>query len=389
MNLQKLKISQTKELLKELGIDVWVVFVRETPMMADPVLALVVGHEVTWQSFFIYTSDGQSLALVGNFDKDNFIRSGCFDKVLTYTQSVKEQFVDLITEIDPQKIALNYSTSDSASDGLTHGMFMLISEYLEGTPYQSRIISAEEIVSKLRSRKLPEEINLLKKAAEIAAEVWEEISHEIKIGMTEKEVAAIIDSKIKERGCTNSFDTLVNAGDKTEPGHGLPTAAKIDKGDLVHIDFGVLYQGFCSDIQRLLYFNRPNESSPPLELLDAFNTVRDIITETGKECRPGKKGYEIDQIARKILTDHGYPEYQHALGHQLGRSVHDGGAILGPEWARYGITPAMPLEENNVFTLELEIMLPGIGCVGLEEDMCITNDGAEFLCNRQKELVVR
>ena len=335
MNLQKLKISQTKELLKELGIDVWLVFVRETPMMADPVLALVVGHEVTWQSFFIYTSDGQSLALVGNFDKDNFIRSGCFDKVLTYTQSVKEQFVDLITEIDPQKIALNYSTSDSASDGLTHGMFMLISEYLEGTPYQSRIISAEEIVSKLRSRKLPQEINLLKKAAEIASEVWEEVSKDIKTGMTEKEVAAIIDSKIKERGCTNSFDTLVNAGDKTEPGHGLPTAAKIDKGDLVHIDFGVLYQGFCSDIQRLLYFNRPNESSPPLELLDAFNTVRDIITETGKECRPGKKGYEIDQIARKILTDHGYPEYQHALGHQLGRSVHDGGAILGPEWARY------------------------------------------------------
>ena len=389
MNLQKLKISQTKELLKELGIDIWVVFVRETPMMADPVLALVVGHEVTWQSFFIYTSGGQSLALVGNFDKDNFIRSGCFDKVLTYTQSVKEQFVDLITEQDPQKIALNYSTSDSASDGLTHGMFMLISEYLERTSYHSRIISAEEIVSKLRSRKLPQEINLLKKAAEIASEVWEEVSKEIKTGMTEKEVAAIIDSKIKEKGCTNSFDTLVNAGDKTEPGHGLPTAAKIDKGDLVHIDFGVLYQGFCSDIQRLLYFNRPNESSPPLELLDAFNTVRDIITETGKECRPGKKGYEIDQIARKILTDHGYPEYQHALGHQLGRSVHDGGAILGPEWARYGITPAMPLEENNVFTLELEIMLPGIGCVGLEEDMCITNEGAEFLCNRQKVLVVR
>ncbi|MCH7689660.1 MAG: aminopeptidase P family protein [candidate division Zixibacteria bacterium] len=389
MNLQKSKISQAKKLLKELGIDIWVVFVRETPMMADPVLSLVVGHEVTWQSFFVFTSGGQSIALVGNFDKDNFVRSGCFDKVLTYTQSVKEQFVDLITEQDPQKIALNYSTSDSASDGLTHGMFMLISEYLEGTSYDSRIISAEEIVSKLRSRKLPEEITLLKKAAGIASEIWEEVSDEIKIGLTEKEVAAIIDSKIKDRGCTNSFDTLVNAGDKTEPGHGLPTDAKIEKGDLVHIDFGVLYQNFCSDIQRLLYFNRPNESSPPAELIDAFITVRDIITETGKECRPGKKGYEIDQMARKILTDHGYPEYEHALGHQLGRSVHDGGAILGPKWERYGKTPAMPLEKNNVFTLELEIILPGIGCVGLEEDMCITDEGAEFLCNRQKELIVR
>ena len=389
MNLQNSKISQAKELLKELGIDIWVVFVRETSMMADPVLSLVVGHGVTRQSFFVYTSSGQSIALVGNFDKDNFVRSGCFDKVLTYTQSVKEQFVDLITEQDPQKIALNYSTSDSAADGLTHGMFTLLNKYLEGTPYHSRIISSEEIVSKLRSRKLPEEINLLKKAAEIASEVWEEASGEIKIGLTEKEVAAIIDNKIKDRGCTNSFDTLVNAGDKTEPGHGLPTDAKIEKGDLVHIDFGVVYQKFCSDIQRLLYFNRPNESSPPAELLDAFATVRDIITETAQECRPGKKGYEIDQMARKILTDHGYPEYEHALGHQLGRSVHDGGAILGPKWERYGITPQMPLEENNVFTLELEIILPGIGCVGLEEDMCITNEGAEFLSNRQKELIVR
>jgi len=372
-----------------LKIDVWVVFVRETSMMADPVLSLVVGQEVTWQSFFIYTADGQSIALVGNFDKDNFVRSGCFDKVLTYTQSVKEQFVELITEQDPQNIALNYSTSDTASDGLTHGMFMLLNEYLEGTPYHSRIISAAEIVSKLRSRKLPEEINLLRKAAEIASEIWEEASDEIKIGMTEKEVAAIIDKCIKDSDCTNSFDTLVNAGDKTEPGHGLPTDAKIEKGDLVHIDFGVLYHEFCSDIQRLLYFDRPNESSPPSELLDAFRIVRDIITETGKECRPGKKGYEIDQMARNILTDHGYPECQHALGHQLGRSVHDGGAILGPKWERYGITPTMPLEKNNVFTLELEIILPGIGCVGLEEDMCITNEGAEFLCNRQKELIVR
>ena len=123
--------------------------------------------------------------------------------------------------------------------------------------------------------------------------------------------------------------------------------------------------------------------------MDAFRIVRDIITQTGKECLPGKTGAEIDTVARKILKVRGYPEYEHALGHQLGRSVHDGGAILGPKWERYGTTPEMPLEKNNVFTLELEIILSGIGCVGLEEDMCITNEGAQFLCNRQKELIVR
>ncbi|RME25847.1 MAG: M24 family metallopeptidase, partial [Candidatus Zixiibacteriota bacterium] len=90
--------------------------------------------------------------------------------------------------------------------------------------------------------------------------------------------------------------------------------------------------------------------------------------------------------ARQELRDHGYPEYEHALGHQLGRSVHDGGGILGPRWERYGRTPEIELETGNVFTLELEINLPGVGCVGLEEDVHVTGRGAEFLCPRQMEL---
>jgi Xaa-Pro aminopeptidase len=100
------------------------------------------------------------------------------------------------------------------------------------------------------------------------------------------------------------------------------------------------------------------------------------------------RGHEIDSIARKILAGAGYEDYQHALGHQLGRAVHDGGALLGPKWERYGKAPTMTLELNNVFTLELEIMLPDVGCVGLEEDVCVTENGARFLCPRQLELVI-
>ncbi len=117
--------------------------------------------------------------------------------------------------------------------------------------------------------------------------------------------------------------------------------------------------------------------------------IKDIITVTGRMCRPGVKGYEIDARARQMLVDNGYPEYEHALGHQLGRAVHDGGALIGPRWERYGKTPEIPLEENVATTLELEIILPGIGCVSLEEDACITKDGARFLGPRQMELQVK
>jgi Xaa-Pro aminopeptidase len=90
-----------------------------------------------------------------------------------------------------------------------------------------------------------------------------------------------------------------------------------------------------------------------------------------------------------MLREKGYPEFPHALGHQLGRSVHDGGALIGPRWERYGAVTSIPLEEGNVFTLELEIILPGIGCVGLEEDIVITAAGGRFLGPRQQELIVK
>lgn len=388
MDLVRTKITQAAGLLKEFDIDCWVIFVRETSMMADPVMPLLIGKDVTWQSFFVFTRTGESIALVGNFDEALFSKSGHFTKVIPYTQGVGKDFRDLITKLDPKSIALNYSIDDTGSDGLTHGMYLQLCEYLKGTDYANRLVSSLPVCSRLRSRKLPAEIDILSGNARLADEVWNKVADQIKVGMTEIEIGELIDAEIRLTGGTPSFPTIVNAGDKSDPGHGRPTEAKLAPGDLLHVDFGILKDNYCSDIQRLAYFRNRGESKPPDTLTDAFNCVRDIITETGKACRPGVKGHEVDALARKMLRDSGYDDYQHALGHQLGCSVHDGGAILGPQWERYGNTPHIPLEEGNVLTLELEIMLPGIGCVGLEEDVVVTGDGARFLGPRQTELTI-
>ena len=389
MKVVKEKIAQVPEILAEEDLDLWLLFVRETSLMEDPVLPLLVGHGVTWQSFFGYTRDEQAIALVGNFDEDIFTRSGCFSEVTTYTEGVRESIKALLDRIEPQRIGINYSINNPAADGLSHGMYMLLNDYLEGTPYPSRLVSAESACAKLRSRKTETEIERLRRAAEMANSIWNKVAPGLQTGMTEKDVAGLIDDEMKARGAVNSFATIVNAGDKTKPGHGLPTDAEVSRGDLVHVDFGVKLDDYCSDLQRLVYFRRPGEDNPPSELVDAFNAVYNIISATGKMCRPGAVGHEIDSLARRMLSEDGYPHYEHALGHQLGRAVHDGGGILGPKWERYGNTPEIPLEENNAFTLELEIILPGIGCVGLEEDMRVTTNGAEYLCPRQKELIVR
>ncbi len=388
MDMVKQKINQAYSILNELDIDLWLVFVRETLMMADPVLPLVIGEDATWQSFFLFSRDDRSVALVGNFDRELFARDNHFTEVLTYTEGAGDTFRELIGNIDPKNIAINYSTDNPAADGLTHGMFLALKDYLKDIPYADRFVSAEEVCSKLRSRKLPVEIKLLSQAAQMTCDAWDIARPRISTGMTEIEIAAVIDECISQLGGTNSFHTIVNAGDKSTPGHGQPSTAALEPGDLLHIDFGVRLNDYCSDLQRLVYYSKPDEASLPPHLIKAFDLVKNIIDDTAALCRPGIAGWEVDALARKMLTDQGYPEYQHALGHQLGRDPHDGGAVIGPQWERYGTTPFMPLEEGNVFTLELEIMLPGIGCVGLEEDVALEKDGARFLCPRQEELII-
>ena len=388
MKIVQDKINQTFDILNELNIDCWIIFVRESTMSPDPAMPMVVGHDVTWQSFFIYTRNREAIALVGNFDQDNFIRSGCFTEVKTYTEDASTEIQAILDIIKPAKIAVNYSTDNVAADGLSHGMFLLLQKYLSGSPFVERLVSSEPLLSKLRSRKLPEEISRVRTAAELANEVWTKTFADLREGMTEEQVGSIIDYYILNSKNKISFPTIVNAGAKTSPGHSLPTDAKLAGGDLLHVDFGIKYKEYCSDIQRLAYFRKPAEKNVPPELTEAFDLVVDIISATGKMCKPGACGFEIDAEAREMLKENGFEVYQHALGHQLGRDVHDGGALIGPKWERYGNAPMIPLELNNIFTLELEIILPGIGCVGLEEDIIVTENGAEYLCPRQTELVI-
>jgi Xaa-Pro aminopeptidase len=389
VDIEKAKIVQATQLLEEMDIDAWALFERETNMQKDPTHAMVVGIDVVWISLFLFTRFGEAIALVGNFDKDEFERSDRFTRVQSYVHGAGGDIKRLFQQVNPKTIALNYSVNDAASDGLTHGMFLLLQSYLVDTPFAERIISSQEFTSRLRSRKLPDEIARLERAAVLATQAWEKAYEQIEAGMSEKHIAAVIDGEIRKVGGIPSFETIVNAGPKTNPGHGHPTDARLDPGELLHVDFGVRIDDYCSDLQRLVYFRRSEESSPPHELTEAFETVKMIIDETMKAARPGTKGYQVDALARRMLRENGYPEYEHALGHQLGRDVHDGGGILGPQWERYGSTPLTPVELGNVFTLELEIMLPGIGCVGLEEDVVIREQGARFLCERQTELLIK
>jgi Xaa-Pro aminopeptidase len=104
--------------------------------------------------------------------------------------------------------------------------------------------------------------------------------------------------------------------------------------------------------------------------------------------KAGVTGNAIDTISREIVTGSGYPEFKYALGHQLGRVAHDGGALLGPLWEKYGDSPNQKLEAGQVFTIEPGLAVNGYGYIGLEEDVVMTEEGAEYLGEPQREIVL-
>ena len=387
------KVNQAIQILQEQDIDLWMTFVRETTAGGDPVLPLIYGHDLTWQSALILTKSGQSFAIVGHFEAEAARRTGAYHAVIPYHESIRDSLLHTLERVYPNKIAINHSTNDVHADGLSHGMYQLLLKYFEDTPWEQRLTSAEKIIRALRGRKTPHEIALIRTAVATTEEIFAQTFEYAQIGMTERQISDFMHARLDELGVQNAWEwescPAVNTGPDSPIGHAGPTDLKVAPGHLLHFDFGVRQQAYCSDIQRVMYFLAPGEDQPPEPVQRGFDTIVRAIQETVAIMKPGLRGKDVDAVARGIITKAGYPEYKHATGHQLGRTVHDGAGILGPMWERYGDTPNYELEEGNVYTVEPGLAVPGYGYLGLEEDVVVTENGAEFLGKPQTELIVK
>jgi Xaa-Pro aminopeptidase len=393
MSLLQEKANQAIDILKETDIDLWLTFVRETSGVRDPVLDFLIGPgDLTWQSALIFTKTGERVAIVGNLEKDAIERLDVFEIVLGYDEGIRDLLRETISRLNPDQIAVNTSKNNVQADGLTHALYEILTGYLKGTPYAERLRSAEPVINALRGRKTPTEVERIRKAVEITDEIYRKTFDYVRVGMTEKEVAAYIQVQMAEAGVGFAWpresNPAVNSGPESSVGHSGPTDIKIEPGHILHWDFGVKHKEYCSDIQRVAYIPREGETAAPPEVQHGFDTVRKAVEESFAAMKPGVKGVEIDTIARKIVTDAGYPEYKHALGHQLGRVAHDGGALLGPLWEKYGDSPNQALEVGQVFTIEPGLDVPGYGHIGLEEDVVVTESGVEYLGKPQIEMFV-
>lgn len=388
------KAAQAGEIMRELGLDAWLTFVRETTAVRDPVLSLIYGPgSLTWQSALLFSSTGERVAIVGHYEAHATEQTGVFDRVVAYHESLRSPLLDVLNGWNPETIAVNYGVDDVHADGLTHGMYLALLDLLAGTPHGKRLVSAEKLIGRLRARKTRTEIERIRAAVDTTRLIYQRTFDYIRPGLTEADISDFMHEQMVVLGVGPAWDydgcPIVNAGPDSPVGHGAPGSLPVQRGQIVHLDFGVRQEDYCSDIQRVVYLLAEDEAEPPEPVRRGFEVVRAAVEAAVSACRPGVRGVDVDAAAREVVTRAGYEEYKYATGHGLGRNAHDGGPLLGPAWERYGTAPQQCVETGHVYTIEPGLAVPGYGYIGLEEDVLVAEHGAEYLGEPQVVLVVK
>ncbi len=239
------------------------------------------------------------------------------------------------------------------------------------------LVPLGKLIEKLRRIKDESEIKIIKEAVDIADKAFLHILPFIKPGVAEIELAAEMEHHMRQLGASgSSFDTIIASGYRASMPHGVASDKKIEEGDVITMDFGALYKGYCSDITRTVFLGTPNN-----ELERIYKIVLDANQKGLEAVRSGIGGRDVDAVARQYIADEGFGEYfGHGLGHGVGLEIHEEPSLSMRE--------DLILEDGMVVTVEPGIYVPGLGGVRIEDMVVVNGVKADILTKASKELFV-
>ncbi|SDH50698.1 Xaa-Pro aminopeptidase [Alteribacillus persepolensis] len=287
-------------------------------------------------------------------------------EIVEQTSTAYKNLAELIKKHDIASLAFE-------KEHVSYASFEALQHYCQGI----NLKPTDGIVEEIRMTKDDNELAVLQEAADVADSAFSHITHFIKPGMKETEVRDELEFFMRKQGAdASSFDIIVASGYRSALPHGVASEKVIEKGELVTLDFGAYYKGYCSDITRTVAVGSPSE-----ELKAIYNTVYEAQLKAVSEIKAGMTGKEADTVAREYIKENGYGGYfGHGLGHGLGMEVHEG-PRLSPKGER-------TLEPGMVVTVEPGIYVPELGGTRIEDDIVITKDGNKRLTKSPKELMV-
>lgn len=239
-------------------------------------------------------------------------------------------------------------------------------------------VNSSNIIDELRMIKDEEEKDLMRKSSKINDKVMEIIQNELKEGYTEKYYARLLAEIYEKEGAQGfSFDPILAYGENAADPHHEPDGTKLKKGDSLVIDIGGVYNHYCSDMTRTVFFGK----EPSEEHKKIYETVRKANLNAIAKVKEGVKFSEIDAAARDYITEVGYGEYfTHRTGHSIGLEIHDKGDVSSIN--------NQEVKEGMIFSIEPGIYLPGNIGVRIEDLVLVTKDGCEILNSVSKEITV-
>lgn len=245
-------------------------------------------------------------------------------------------------------------------------------------PADTELVPAGKLLTELRSAKTEEELAVMQKAQDITDQVFAEICEFLHAGVTESEVAAQLTYLQMKHGAEgNSFPPIVASGANGSMPHAIPTAKPIQKGEFVTMDFGCIYQGYCSDMTRTVAIGQPS---------DEMRRVYDVVLEAQlagiAAAKAGVLGCDVHNAAWDVLKKYGYGDYfGHGFGHSLGIEIHE-----SPNANRAN---TKPLPAGAVLSAEPGVYLPGKFGVRTEDVIFLTETGNRILTHAPKHLIIR
>jgi len=281
---------------------------------------------------------------------------------------VKTLKQDLVDGMPAWLTELKARTLGFEEDYVTCGLHKRLQDRFQALSPRVVLTPLNAWVEEMREVKSPQEVEVLKSAADIMSGVVDEMVSRLQPGMTEKEVAWEIEGLAREAGADGlSFPPIVASGPNSALPHASPTDRRIQKSEPVILDLGARLDGYCSDMTRTVFLGDP---SPEFRTL--YRTVRKAQLAALKEVRPLVESTHLDAQARDFIRDAGFGAYfGHGLGHGVGLAVH--------ERPRVGPRNPVRLAKGTVFTIEPGIYLPGKGGVRLEEMVLIEENGPRIL----------
>ncbi len=398
--IRKQRINELlPQAMKTAKVDAWLIVCRENnnDPLADHIGCENAGSTAAY--LFYFDKKGfHSKAYSPSSEAKALAELAIHDEVISVPRSAStlEYATNFIKKQSFSSVAINMSDSNAQADGLSHTQYQKLSLLL-GPNLEKRLVSSEEIVYQWLSIKLPAEVDILRKAAELTA-LWQLQAYKTVIPgkTTDSDLAKFLKAKMLKHGVKDAWaaDQNPNVNSGPDRGHSHATDKIIMPGDVIQIDFGIrLFDRWVSDIQRFAYVLKSGETKAPDHIQKYWENGRDSGFAAFQAMKPGIKGIEVDAEQSVLMKKNQSEFVMWSTGHPVGYVAHDTGPNLGG--ARTAtVRPAAhrKLKVGMVFAFDgffsWRLDADNFKTISVEEMAVITKTGAEYLIPPQQELVL-